>query len=42
MKSIAMYFGCQLATTLTRSSFHADEDFTALKQARQAALSKGA
>lgn len=30
------------ATPLTRSSFHADEDFAALKQARQLALSKGA
>lgn len=28
------------ATPLTRSSFHADEDFAALKQARQAALVK--
>lgn len=28
------------ATPLTRSSFHADEDFTALKQARLASLSK--
>jgi lipoic acid synthetase len=26
------------ATPLTRSSFHADEDFAALKQAREAAL----
>ena len=30
------------ATPLTRSSFHADEDFAALKQARTDALSKGA
>ncbi|WP_299987772.1 lipoyl synthase [uncultured Ruegeria sp.] len=30
------------ATPLTRSSFHADEDFTALKQARQRALSNRA
>lgn len=29
------------ATPLTRSSFHADEDFTALKQARLEGLSKG-
>ncbi|SLN75728.1 lipoyl synthase [Ruegeria meonggei] len=30
------------ATPLTRSSFHADEDFAALKQARQRALATGA
>ncbi|MGV6803946.1 MAG: lipoyl synthase [Ruegeria sp.] len=30
------------ATPLTRSSFHADEDFTALKQARQRAIATGA
>jgi lipoic acid synthetase len=30
------------ATPMTRSSFHADEDFAALKQARQQALAKGA
>jgi lipoic acid synthetase len=30
------------ATPLTRSSFHADEDFAALKQARQEALAAGA
>ncbi|MGI9369622.1 MAG: lipoyl synthase [Ruegeria sp.] len=30
------------ATPLTRSSFHADEDFAALKQARQRVLSNGA
>ena len=30
------------ATPLTRSSFHADEDFAALKQARQRALANGA
>ncbi len=30
------------ATPLTRSSFHADEDFAALKQARQQALAAGA
>ncbi len=30
------------ATPLTRSSFHADEDFAALRQARQRALAKGA
>ena len=30
------------ATPMTRSSFHADEDFTALKTARQQALAKGA
>ncbi|SDW94291.1 lipoic acid synthetase [Ruegeria halocynthiae] len=30
------------ATPLTRSSFHADEDFAALKQARQRAIAKGA
>ncbi|WP_298849939.1 lipoyl synthase [uncultured Ruegeria sp.] len=30
------------ATPLTRSSFHADEDFTALKQARQRAIANGA
>ena len=30
------------ATPLTRSSFHADEDFAALKQARQRALAQGA
>lgn len=29
------------ATPLTRSSFHADEDFAALKKARQMALAKG-
>ncbi|WP_027257848.1 lipoyl synthase [Leisingera aquimarina] len=29
------------ATPLTRSSFHADEDFAALKEARQMALAKG-
>ncbi|MFW8633528.1 lipoyl synthase [Cribrihabitans pelagius] len=29
------------ATPLTRSSFHADEDFAALKQARQQALAQG-
>ncbi|UWQ79923.1 lipoyl synthase [Leisingera sp. S132] len=29
------------ATPLTRSSFHADEDFAALKEARQMALEKG-
>ncbi|WP_170415304.1 lipoyl synthase [Ruegeria atlantica] len=29
-------------TPLTRSSFHADEDFTALKQARQRAIANGA
>ena len=30
------------ATPLTRSSFHADEDFAALKQARQRAIANGA
>lgn len=30
------------ATPLTRSSFHADEDFAALRQARQRAIAKGA
>ena len=30
------------ATPMTRSSFHADEDFSALKKARRAALTKGA
>lgn len=30
------------ATPLTRSSFHADEDFAALKKARQQALARGA
>ena len=30
------------ASPLTRSSFHADEDFAALKQARQRAIATGA